>query len=356
MEDALESFKTAGKLKNDDGESLYRFAHRCFDFKEFASAASAVDEYLTHSKQKRRKDSAYLLRAKAELENGQYEVALSTLQTVQQSAKDIRVRDEAGFITGLIFSEYKNDCDSAILYWEDALKTIKRDDFIRRINVEIGYCYIKHDDLVKAEDYLMKTATRARPDINYDKSMFLLGDIYLFKHDYKKAKEFYTNLITSKPGSDYTNDAIERLSVLSTVGIDDSGILSDNSVLNQFSKAIKAWVVGNYEDAAQLMSDPELEGSQIAEQSLYYTGLIYSESGNHIKTKETFQNYIKVYPDGLFADRSYLALGDIYNEIDNDPARAAENYNKILELFPNSVVIEIARERLREIEPGSKIG
>ena len=356
MDEALESFKTAGKLKSDDGESLYRFAYRCFEFKEFLTATIAVDEYLDYSKEKRRKDNAYLLKAKAEIETEQFDTALATLSLIQTSANDIRIVDEASYLAGLIFSEHKNDCDSAVIYWEEALNSIKRDEFIRKINVEIGLCNIKADNLQKAEVYLMKSATRAKPDNNFDEAMFLLGDIHLFQGNYKKASEFYTSLIKSKPSGDYTNNAIERLSIISTVGIDDSGMLADNSVLANFSQAIKAWTIGEFEDAATRMQDPILSGSQVAEQSLFYAGQIYLDAGNHVKSKERFRDYIESYPDGLFTDRSLLELGDIYRKIDNDPLTAVENYNKILELFPNSVVIEAARERLREIEALNKVG
>jgi len=79
MKKALETYRRIGKGKSDDGESLYRLAERCFDFKAYATAVQAIDEYFSKSSKSRHKSQALLLKGKALRLEGRVDKALVLL-------------------------------------------------------------------------------------------------------------------------------------------------------------------------------------------------------------------------------------------------------------------------------------
>jgi len=356
MEDAVEAFRNVGKINKDDGESLVKYADRCLHFKIYEPARLAIEEYLESSKNTKRRDSALLIKAKAEIAEGLYDNAILTLDLLIETAKDDRVKDEAGYLFGGIYMNYLKDYQKAIDIWEGVFESIKRLELKRRISVDIGICYIKIENFEKAEEVLLTVAANSKPDIHYNKAMFLLGEIHLIKNDYDKAKKYYVNLITSNPGGDFSNNALERLSVIEAIGIDDSGITADNSILDQFAASIKAWLTDDFNLAAELILHNKLTDSPIAEQTYFYINKIHLENGDKTKAEKSLNNYIELYPDGFYVDRAYLMLGDIYLDVDDNTDRAVTAYNKILELFPNGTVVELARDRLRQLKTEEKIG
>jgi TolA-binding protein len=188
------------------------------------------------------------------------------------------------------------------------------------------------------------------------KSRFLLGDLALFKGDYQGAHETYINIIKTYPRGDFANDAIARVSVLSTIGIDSSGIMADNSLLDLYADAAEAQMLGNLDEAASLLLSEKMANSPIGEQALFYAGAIYSDAELRDKAINALKTYIQKYPEGFFLDRVYLILGDQYIINPETYELGKEAYNMILEAFQEGPVTELARERLRQLESQDKIG
>jgi tetratricopeptide (TPR) repeat protein len=117
---ALETYKDLGKDKKDDGESLYKFAGRCIDFKAYDTAIEAIDQYLATSSKLRRNDMALLLKGRALKQAGRDNLALAILQDISRTARDTRIRGEAGYLTGIIHAE-NNLCEQALTVWEKSL-------------------------------------------------------------------------------------------------------------------------------------------------------------------------------------------------------------------------------------------
>jgi hypothetical protein len=143
---------------------------------------------------------------------------------------------------------------------------------------------------------------------------------------------------------------------LTAVGIDSSGITADNSVLDIYADAVKANMLGDYDNAATMLLGEKVSGSPIGEHALFLAGMIYAEGGLVQKAIGTLKNYIQSYPEGFFLDRAYLILGDQYIENPETYDLGKEAYNTILEAFQEGPVTELARERLRRLESQDKIG
>jgi len=355
MKLAFDTYKDLGKNKKDDGESLYRFAERCVDFKAYDTAIDAVDNYLSVSSNLRRKDMALLLKGKALKYEGYNDRALVVLQGILQDARDTRFKGEAGFLIGIIHAE-NNRCAPALAAWENSLDYQSYPELKEKVIFEMARCQLRLGSYGTAESLLTIIAQGKNEGEIKEKSQFLLGDLALFKNNYQQAYNAYVNIIKTYPRGDFANDAITRVSVISTIGIDSSGITADNSVLDLYAGAVEANMLGNYEGAVSLLLNEKLAGSPIGENALFYAGTICADAGLGDKAIGLLKSYIEKYPEGLFLDRVYLILGDQYIENPETFELGREAYNMILEAFQEGPVTELARERLRLLESQDKIG
>lgn len=355
MEKAFETYRRIGKGKNDDGESLYRLAERCFDFKAYATTAQAIDEYFSKSSKSRHKSRALLLKGKALRFDGRVDEALVLLDNLSIEGNDIMTRSEAGYISGEIYAELQN-CDKAITTWNNASNISRDPVFKNKVAFKMAVCHFKEGSYQIAESLLTNVTESVRQDDIKQNALFLLGDLALFRGEYEKAKELYTDIIKQYSNGDFANNSIERLSIISSTGIDNSGITADNSILDRYADAVEAQLLEKYENAASILLEDKLISSAIGEQSIFYAGLIFIESENNAKAIETLKRYIEKYPEGYYIERAYLFLGDKYVINPETLDMAKEAYNQILQVFPEGPVTELARERLRRLEPQNKIG
>jgi tetratricopeptide (TPR) repeat protein len=352
MDKALENYKTISAKLGDDGQSLIRFATRAYDSKAYFAAITAIDEYFRISKEEAFRDMATLLMARAQMAAGQYDPALANFLALAKGSPDYRIKDEAGYAAGVIYSRHKGDCDSALQTWETMLMSARDPMMQNGARVETAVCHIKMGDYARAESLLTIVASTKIPDPRIESAIFLLGELSFYRGDFKTADQIFRQLVRQYPTSDRSNDALARIDVISlSGGAEDSSIF-----LGLFARAMKANMMGQSAQAAAILSDTVFEDSPIAEQAAFYAGVARSTAGNKEGAIAAFRGYIEKYPDGFYTDRAYLEMGDLFQL---DPAThpdAREAYNKVLELYPTGPVTEIARQRLRQLEVPGKIG
>ena len=352
MDKALDCYKTIGSRLNDDGQSLIRFATRAHDSKAYGTAISAIDEYFKVSKKKNSADMALLTKARAQLAAGQYKEALGNYRSLASNSIDLAVKDEAGFTLGLIFAEHWKDCDSAMAAWTTMLQDAKDPVMANMARLEMAICHIRRNEYGQAEQLLTTVATSTNRDPNIEKAIFLLGEIRFYSGDFKKADEIFRQMVRQFPNAAFSNDALMRIDVISVAGGDEA----DTGSLAPFAEAMKARLTGDPNRAAEILSNPAFDSSPVAEQALFYSGVSFAAGNDAARAVDALKKYIDKYPDGLYTDRAYLETGDLLCLRPETQGQAMAAYNKILELYPDGPVTEIARQRLRQLATPGKVG
>ena len=351
MDEALQCYKTIGSKQKDDGQSLVRFAGRCYDSKAYTTAINAADEYLKTTQKGAFKDMAYLIKAKSQQASGLDNEALANFRTLSSTTPDYRIKDEANLDIGVIYAQKKGECDSALDAWSEALRTVRTAAIQNQERAEMAICYLKKDQTASAESLLTLSATSGLMDDNIERAIFLLGDIAFYKGNLDSAGQIFNGMLAKNPNGAYANDALMRLDVIALVSDDSS-----KPYITKYADAMKKQVVGEPLQGAAILAGDDFSSTPIAEQALFYSSTFYARGGGNQDAMAGFKKYIEKYPDGLYIDRAYLGLGDIYiQDISTYPdAKAA--YNKILESYPNGAVTEQARQKLQMLESAGKIG
>ena len=352
MDKALECYKTISIKQNDDGQALIRFAMRSYDSKAYQAASNAADDYFRVSKKLASKDLASLIKAKSQLALGQVDPALAEFKKLANEALDFRIKDEAGLSSGLIYAQYKNDCDSALQAWAGMQKNVRDPGLQGRARLEMALCYLKKDDLVNAENYVKLVLSGKAADSTMEKATYFLGEIAFYKGNLKDADAAFKQLISNYPQGDHSNDALMRIEVMNLAGDDEES----QKILTDYAQAMKGLDIDRPLDAAKILSDGTFDNSPMAEQALFYAAAAYAQGNVKTDAIGAFKSYIEKYPDGLYIDRAYLGLGDLYLQDPATQSDAKAAYDKILEAFPNGPVTEVARQRLTKLTAPGKIG
>jgi tetratricopeptide (TPR) repeat protein len=352
IDKAFECYKTISQKQNDDGQALIKFAMRAYDSKAYGVASNAVGEYFRLSKKATSKNMAYLIKARSLLALGQVDSALADFKALSENSADLHIRDEAGFSCGLIYAQYKNDCDSALLVWDKMQKVAADVALQGRARLEMAICYLKKDDLTSADDLIKQVRSSRVDDYTAERASFLSGEASFYKGKFEESKDSFKQLIRNYPQGDHANDALLRLEVINICG-DDS---ANQKYMADFSRALKALDLGQPLDAAQILSDSSLANSPIAEQAAFYSATAFAAASDKVDAISAYKQYIDRYPDGLYIDRAYLGLGDLYVQDPTTYNEAKAAYDKILEAFPDGPVTEVARQRLQRLISPEKIG
>jgi tetratricopeptide (TPR) repeat protein len=352
MNEALETYRALGRGQKDDGASLYRFAEQCYNSRAYATTITAVGEYFRVSRNVAFKEPALLLKGKAQRAAGLIDEALGTLISLSMNAANAEIRDIAGYLVGMVLAIDMGDCRQAVANWKNIIQHISMPDIENEIRVEMASCLIRMEKPEFAESLVTLVTTDRNPDEKSERALYLLGELAFFKGEYDRAVEIYNKLAIRYPSGNFANNALERLIVMSAENTGDGY----SRYLDRFAAGAKAQATGHLLEAARIFSDTIFYVSSIGEQAEFHAAVAYAEAGENLLAVESFKHYIDRHPDGFYADRAYLNLGDLYMEnLDTLPlARAA--YNRILEEFPEGPVTEPARERLKRLKSRGEIG
>jgi tetratricopeptide (TPR) repeat protein len=353
MDKALDVYRKLGKGQKDDGNSLCRFAERCLENGSFSAAIEAVDEYLGMSQLKAKRDLALLIKNKGLRSKGLPHEAAAGLNLLSRSSMNLRIAEESVYLLGEIYSLEFNDCDSAIMIWGNLTGKVESNEFRVRAAEGTAACYMKMDRFPSAESLLTVLLKDGVGKHSNQKSVFMLADVAFIKGDYEKAKSLYEQLAKVNPGDHYANNSLERLMVLGSA----SSLDSLNKNLEMFARGLRELSMGHLAAAAGYFSDSLLTDSPLEQHTIFLAASIYFENGDDPAATSTFQRYVDRFPQGIYIDRVYLGLGELFMKDMEKLPLARSLFNRILEESPDGPVVEQAREQLRMIELlSNKIG
>ncbi|MDD4603521.1 MAG: tetratricopeptide repeat protein [Bacteroidales bacterium] len=172
---------------------------------------------------------------------------------------------------------------------------------------------------------------------------------YIGEFKWAKAQADVLKAATSKFIS---NDAI-ALSLLISENLDPD---SNTVALGLYARAELLDYRNQMNRALQTLdSIPMLFGEHpILQQVLYKKGEIMRKQGKFAESDSLFQLVISGYPDGILADEALMQSATLNEKQLNDPVRAQQLYQTLLDKYPGSIFIPEARKEFRRLR-GDKI-
>lgn len=352
---AFNAFNAAFKLKTDPfitEESLFNYAKLAVElsYNPYNEAVNAIQEYLDKYPESARRDELYGYLADLYLLTKNYKSALTSIQQIKKRSTRLDAAfQKIAYYRGIeMFNE--TDYDGAILLfaqareitsdnaikalssywtaeayyrtarWDKALEAYNKfqvtpgaisQPVFNTANYNIGYCYFKKKDYVKAatgfRKYLAEKKTESK--LAADASL-RLGDCYFMTKEYALAIEYYQKAAAAKVNdADY---AMYQAGICYGVQGDmPNKIATLRKMLQSYSKS-------SYTDDA-----------------LYEIGLTYNVTGKDSEALNYFQRVVKEFPNSPYVKKSLLKTGLIFFNQNRDE-EALAMLKRVAKDYPGS--------------------
>ena len=91
------------------------------------------------------------------------------------------------------------------------------------------------------------------------------------------------------------------------------------------------------------------KGEKIEDEALLKQAELLVEQKNYESAEFNYQKIVEFYADGILADDAHFALGELYENILNEPEKAKSHYEKIIYNYQDSYYFPQARKNFRRL-------
>jgi tetratricopeptide (TPR) repeat protein len=191
---------------------------------------------------------------------------------------------------------------------------------------------------------LVMAAPASMPD-QQDEATYRLAELAYFRGEFQTATDLLAGL-TLDLQVDYANDALRLQTFL------QENARSSTDALRDFARAD---FLGRQRRNAEAVQDlleivDKNPRALLVDDALILAGELQVENGDYRDAIGTYEKLIREFPETSIAlDKAWFAIAEIHQYRLNDPASATTAYQSLLSNFPNSLLAEKARKRIRDL-------
>lgn len=349
------------------GQELYNFAQVLYNEEEYSLASKVYEDIINKYPQSQYASSSKLgfvksLESILESEinsespswkplNKSFIVDSSRTKKVINSYIEIaslypnsEVAFEAFFRIGKINHTMQKNIDEAKKYFEKILNDAPMSRFAIESAEQLGKIYLIEGSLEKSKSYfesIVKNGRASEERKNYANYQIARINFYLGK--FEEARTILGNVISNLKDNS-ANDAIELSILLNTT-------ISDSSNLAKFGKAEFLTEQKKFLEASELYSQISSDPNSFVLQHLCKirqaeVELAMDNYDNSITLLEKISSEAE---KNIYADKALYLMARIYQYGKRNYTKALEYYESLLAKFPNSLYLDEARDRIKEL-------
>lgn len=261
------------------------------------------------------------------------------------------------FRLGEIELERLNNPAGAEGYFGDVLKIPPVQGITFEAMFRLADCYIRQDQLKKAREWLQQLLDRYSASEHVQtRAQFKLGELNFWQGDFDEALKRFGAIqsdpmsISNDPSGYYLNDALDYMMLIEENKGHGDGLkkYAAASLLVQQKQAATA-----LERFYELVRSDSL--SPIVDEAWLSIGQLEYQLGRYQQALSAFQTLIKKQPQSVYCDLAQKMIGEIYELGLKDVSKAQQAYEVVLTSYPNSVLLEEVRKRIRGLERGNRV-
>ena len=272
------------------------------------------------------KAEGYMDTAVMQIENFEYEEALTTLESATEAGEDVQMiaRNKGIAYAGLTMYEEAATCYLEALSYSDL--------FVDEVDYDLNYyladAYEKLGESEKAKEVYNAILTLEPEEVN---ALFLRGRLYLKDGQVEPAyADFNKTVELDKDGYDLR---IEIAGLLTEAGYQEEGLqflqqfLAENEKkLSDYDKGRIYYYMGDYEKAKVSLESAKSEES---DDVILLLGKSYEQLGDYNYATSVYKNYLDEHPEAA----------DIYNQLGLCKMKSGE-YDAALSAFRSASNVE----------------
>lgn len=215
-----------------------------------------------------------------------------------------------------------------------------------RAMVELSLISISKGELDEAKELLQTSKVRYGRN---DKVLLELIDYKLALIEYYSGNldsaEALFNILSEVKDADIANDVLEKNSIVADKNKEEEKTKVFASAEYDIMRLDTASAIEKYESIINELRNYDTE---IWQRSQIELSEIYLKRKNYEKSDFYLEDFLKNLPDGVHSDQVLFKLA-YSKELQSKKDKAIELYSKILISFPNSIYLDRARGKIREL-------
>ncbi len=143
------------------------------------------------------------------------------------------------------------------------------------------------------------------------------------------------------------NDAMQLSLLISDNSLEDS----TQTALKKYARADLLAYQNKSKEAIEVLEDilQNHKGEKIEDEALLKQAELLVAQKNYESAEFNYQKIVEFYADGILADDAHYALGELYENILNEPEKAKSHYEKIIYNYQDSYYFPQARKNFRRL-------
>lgn len=246
---------------------------------------------------------------------------------------------------------YKQDADTAVIMLEDVLKI--RDiypNILAHIKLELADIFMLNDNIWEASLLYLQVEKDFKNDVIGHEAKFRNARLYYYTGNFGWATA-QLDVLKASTTKLIANNAME-LSLL----------ISDNLALDTITLPLEMYAQADllylqHKDSLAILTLDSITmnypGHSLQDEIYFKKYEIAYRNNDYDIAKEYLENILDIYGDDLIADKAAFQLASLYETEYEDLEKASELYQKILLEYPNSLYVDEARKRFRELRGDS---
>jgi tetratricopeptide (TPR) repeat protein len=368
-DEALEVYRRIDELSNARGGELYAFAERVFKDGNYEVAARAYREAIGVPVSAERMPYArygYASALKglgARPDSSRTPVGMAVVPVPESQGGLTRAIDEFNGIIrdyprsefsarswyqiGLIRFERLFDLDAALTAFEQAEREIPSVPLLRYdIGLRIGTVLLARGDTSKAAQrfHAVADAPDALPD-QQDEGTFRLAEVAYFGGEFDSAMQLLNSLALNLK-ADYANDALQLMAFL------QENTTAAPAALAAYARADFIARQRRNGEAIPLFLGVIKDYPQalLVDDALMKVGMLQAQAGRYADALASYERLLTDFNESSIAlDRAQFNAAEILQFGLHDQAKAIAAYERLLASYPGSLLVTIARKRIRDL-------
>ncbi len=371
-EDGFEVYKKIDKLSNAKGVEIYSFAERAYKEGVYAVAAEAYKEAI----------STPLSPDRLPYAKYGYALAVKELSILSDTTREATTatgsvpESQSRYATAIdyfkkIIAEYPNTEFAARSYYQigtiqfekyfdlDGALTsfVSVETFLPPTNtvqfdvaIKIGEVLTAKGDTSKAALRFRKViaAPNATPD-QQDEATYRLAELEYFGGNFKGAID-HLQTISANLKANYTNDALQLLAFL------QENTLTAEAPLKEFARADFLARQKKYTEAITSFQKVVEQNPQalFVDEGLMKIASLQTKATWYHEALATYERLLNQLKESSIAlDKAQFNIAELYDYRLKDKPKAIASYEKLLADYPQSLLVDQARKRIRELRGDS---
>ncbi len=143
------------------------------------------------------------------------------------------------------------------------------------------------------------------------------------------------------------NDAMQLSLLISDNSLEDS----TQTALKKYARADLLAYQNKNKEAIETLEDilQNHKGEKIEDEALLKQAQLFEEQKEYESAEFNYKKIVEFYADGILADDAHFALGELYQNILNEPEKAKAHFEKIIYNYQDSYYFPQARTNFRKL-------